>query len=301
MAKTAQQRLDETLTYIRTHVGPDLASQIAMLVGGRAALIGDELHLGARWDGLASAAVTAAHTQQRHALRALLLCQRVYYSDLWPCLIGTVAARTAYNWLPADWKETSCQFWAGQTEAQIREGLRMFVATTDNLSYAANAATAWRPSPPGAPPYLTHTRESFSGSRLTDTCYDAVMLWLFKSGLVSLRWLLKHRNANTQPTLTDAFGPGMTLWNGAFAAPNTLPAVPRGCVVHIFENPSPGSWRGHWMISLGNGRAAGVNNNNEQPPVPRDYCTMLTLDKQFQDFGGGTAVTINPAVIPERL
>lgn len=300
MSKSAQTRLDDSLGYIRDRIDADLAHQIGTLIGGKALDISKELNLGTRWDIFASAATQNAHTQQRHALRALLLCQRVYYSTLWPSLFNTVATRIAHDWLPPDWKDLSCRHWANRSEAEICEGLRTFVATAHNPTYAANAALGWRPCTPGFPPYLTATRANFGGERLTSTCYDAVMLWLFKSGLVSLRWLLKHRGANTLETLTEAFGQGTTIWQGPFSAQNSLPAVPRGYVVHIFENTTPGAWRGHWMISLGNGRAAGVNNNNEAPPVPRDFCTALTLDKQFLDFGKGFAVAIDPSSIPGR-
>lgn len=298
MAKTNQERINDSLTYIRNHFGASFANDIRGLVTGREAIIGPELSLGTRWDGLSSQGNKDGNTQKRHALRALLLCQRVYYSDLWPCLMGVVSARAAVNWLPNNWNQQSIQFWGNRSELQIREGIRMYVATSDNATLVANAAVAGQPSAPNGPA-LTHTRNTFTGTSPTATCYDAVMLWLFKSGLVSLRWLLKYRNANTQADLTEAFGEGQVIWNGAFGNNDHLPAVPRGHIVHIYEDPQ--SWRGHWMVSTGNGKSAGCNNNDEDPPVPRDYCAALTLDKQFRDYGRGTAVVINPALIPNRL
>jgi hypothetical protein len=293
LAKDAQDRLKDTLGYIRDHISGELAEHIDALIVDHRATIGNELSLGARWD------VTGrdATTEQRRALRALLLCQRVYFSDLWPSLFGVVATREAVNWLPQGWKDQSCQFWANRTELDLRQALRMFIATSDDPTFVANAATKGQASAPVGP-YLTATRETFIGNP-TATCYDAVMLWLFRSGLVSMRWLQRYRNGNTQATLTEAFGPGLIIWDGAFKAGNSLPAVPRGHIVHIFENPA--SWRGHWMISTGGARAAGCNNNNEDPPVARDYYATLSLDKQFLDFEGGTAVVINPARIPGRL
>lgn len=163
----------------------------------------------------------------------------------------------------------------------------------------ANVAKRWRPSFPDINNYLVSTRKDFSGKYLTPTCYDAVMLWLFKSGLVSLPWLLKYRNANNEFSLTAAFGRGTVIWKGAFGLTDRIPMIPRGHIVHIFAHQF--SWNGHWMVSLGNGLAAGVNNNNEVPPVPRNYCTQLNLNKQFLDFGGGTAVIIDPLLIPGRL
>jgi hypothetical protein len=274
-----------------------LADHIEELIAGQRATVSDVMSLGTRWDVFSSSASKDIATQQRRALRSLLLCQRVYFSDLWPGLIGLVAQRVPYNWLPANWKEQSLTFWGGRTESDIRAALRMFIATSDASDHAANAAVRGQPSAPLLP-FLTATRDTFGGQQ-TATCYDAVMLWLFKSGLVSLRWLLRHRNANTQATLDDAFGAGTVIWNGAFAATDHLASVPRGHIVHIFEDAG-NAWRGHWMISTGKGGAAGCNNNTEGT-LPRHYCNTLTLDGQFRDFGQGTAIVINPQQIPGRL
>ena len=291
MSKDSQTRLTDTLRYIRDNIGAHLADEIQQLIIGREDAISGDLALGTRWDLFSSNA-----QQQRHALRALLLCQRVYLSDLWRKYFGTTAALTGVDYRPNDWKEQSCQFWSNKSEQELRAALRMYVATMDNWTYAANSASNWIPSSPDS--ILIVTRETYTGNQLSNTCYNAVMLWLFKAGLVSFRWYLRYAGANTQHGLTEAFGQGSLLWNREFTDKDKLPAIARGSVVHIFENV--GAWRGHWMISLGNGKAAGINNNNEAPPVPRGYCRALTLDKQFLDFNGGTAVVINPSTIPNR-
>jgi len=301
MTKAAQDRINDTLDYIRNNVSAGLALEMNGLIGANAGPISEEISLGARFTALQSAATTATETQQRRALRALMLCQRIYFSDLWPCLIGVMAAPVAINRLPTNWAEQSRSFWENRSEGDIRAALQMYIATTDNPDMAANAAIAGQPSMPAAP-YLTQTRASFTGGSAVSTCYDAVMVWLFKSGLVSLRWLLKHRSANTEQTLTDAFGRGNEIWRGDFTAADNLPVVPRGHIVHIYEDPAI-SWRGHWMISTGNGQSAGCNNNKEVPPVNPTYCPQLTLDKQFLDYTGNrrAAIVINPSLIPGRL
>lgn len=299
MTKTAQERINDTLDYIRQQVSPGLALEMNGLIGANAGPISEEISLGARFTALQSATTTTTETQQRRALRALMLCQRIYFSDLWPCLTGIMATPTAINRLPTNWAEQSRSFWENKSEAEIRSALQMYVATTDNPDMVANAAVAGQPSVPNGV-FLTQTRASFSGGAV-GTCYDAVMVWLFKSGLVSLRWLLKHRSANTEQSLNDAFGRGVEILNGNFTDADDFPNVPRGHIVHIYENPS--AWRGHWMISAGGGRAAGCNNNDEDPPVPRTYCSQLTLKKQFLDYPGNqrVALVINPAAIPGRL
>lgn len=99
------------------------------------------------------------------------------------------------------------------------------------------------------------TRSELSAAKVS-ICYVAVMIWLYRSGLVSLRWLLKYRDADSQERLEAAFGGGTEIWNEtslgrAFKRQpsDRFPNVPRGHVVHLYENP--GAWRGHWMISTG--------------------------------------------------
>ena len=292
--KTGDDRFGDSVAYIRTHIHPNLADHLTRTVGAQQDNIGEELSLGTRWDVFTKD--RDPKTQQRRALRSLILCQRVYYSNLWPCLMGTTAAPTAHNWLAPNWKKVSTDFWGPKSEAEIREGIRMFIATSNNAADAANSAQAAGP-PGGSTPALTATRTRFGGPP-TATCYDAVMLWLFKSGLVSLRWLLKNRNANTKQTLNEAFGRGTQIWSGAYTDTHALPAVPRGHVLHIFENES--AWRGHWMISNGGGNASGCNNNDETPPVSRSYCSTLSIHKQLLDFGTGVAIVIDPTSIPDR-
>jgi hypothetical protein len=270
----------------------DAVQEIRGLIEGRETTISEDIALGPRFTLFQSAQAILAQTQKRHALRALLLCQRVFFSDLAPSLISTSAP---CNRLPQNWKEQSLNFWKNRSEMEIRQALRMFVSTSHNIDLIANAALAGKPSWPES--YLTTTRENFTGKPVS-TCYQAVMVWLFKSGFASLQWLLKCRTANTKDTLTAAFGVGRVIWQGSFADNQTLPAIPRGHIVHIFQDPA--SWNGHWMLSIGNGQAAGCNNNDENPMVQRDYCSQLTIHKQFLAYGGGTAVVIDPAQIPGR-
>jgi len=293
MAKTGIGRFNDCIDYIRVNIGPGLAAHLFQTAGGVAGRIGDDLSIGKRWDVFSSN--RGPLTEKRRALRSLLLCQRVYFSDLWPSMLGMPAAPTAYNWLGPDWSTHSINFWKAKSEAEICEGIRMFTATSGNpactVPFATNGA-------PGATvPALLYDRRTFAGAA-TSTCYDAVMLWLFLGGLVSMKWLQQFRNANTKIALQAAFGPGETIWSGDFDGTVPLKNIPAGHVIHIFEHEE--SWRGHWMISTGGDGACGVNNNNETPPVARQYCSTLSLKKQFLDFGKGCVVVIDPAQIPNR-
>lgn len=79
-AKDPEDRFDDTVKYIRAAVQADLAQHIETTVssGSSKDTIGGDLSLGGvrLWKD-------DVKTQQRRALRALLLCQRVYFSTLW--------------------------------------------------------------------------------------------------------------------------------------------------------------------------------------------------------------------------
>jgi hypothetical protein len=62
------------------------------------------------------------NTQQRHALRALLLCQRVYFYDSWAQF-----ANKPYDFLPPNRKSVSLNYWDQKTEVQIIEGIQAFI------------------------------------------------------------------------------------------------------------------------------------------------------------------------------
>lgn len=293
MAKTGIERFNDCIDYIRVNISAGLAAHLTQTTGGAAGRVGDELSIGTRWDVFSSN--RGPLTEKRRALRSLLLCQRVYFSDLWPSMIGMPATPTALNYLPPNWSTHSINFWKAKSEAEICDGIRMFTATSSN---AATTVPFAKKGAPGATiPALLCDRRTFAGTA-TSTCYDAVMLWLFLGGLVSMKWLQQYRNANTKVGLTAAFGQGKTIWSGDFDGTTPLENVPAGHVIHIFEHED--SWRGHWMISTGGDGACGVNNNNENPPVARQYCSTLSLKKQFLDFGKGYAVVIDPTQIPNR-
>ena len=296
-----QIKLNNGIDYIKQNVSLSLANHVTTLIRGHELKLSRDLATGPGWEDcfLPTSSIGNRYAQQ-HALTALLLCQYVFLSDLWPRMRGTASTLQSINHLSLNWKIKSYRFWRNKIELHIRDALKMFVATTNNSDYFANAAQRWRPSCPSVDELLrTTARENFSGNPPSSTCYQAVMLWLFKSGLVSLPWLLKYRVANTELALTDAFGRGTIIWSGNFGSSDRLPPVPRGHIVHIFEHQS--AWNGHWMVSLGDGRAVGVNNVDEDPPVPRTYCNNLNLNKQFLGLGGGTAIVIDPCYIPGRL
>lgn len=307
--KTGQSRLDDAIAYISTQVSQELANHVSMTVrAGNMTAIGKELSLGARTDGADDPAF-GANTQQRQALRALLLCQRVYFSDLWwqdTYANGTTAPN---NTLPVNWKAQSLHHWRNLPEFKIKDGIRVFATT--NRSYATLAAAAdGKPASPTLP--------SLSVTRLTQpfpgliSCYGAVMTWLVRSGIASVRWYGKWGGASTKATLTAAFGAGQPVIgpDQTFGPNDAFPAVPLGHIVHLFCDYG-NRWNGHWLVSNGDGTASGCN-NDVTDGTPNDYARACSLANQFRNgYRGalpdrpgnwrGQAVVIDPLAIPTLI
>lgn len=312
--KTGQSRIDDAVDYIHSVGKSELANHILVtLSAGNASLsaIGKELSLGSRADGEDDPQY-AANTQKRQALRALLLCQRVYFSDLWAQFIGHGGVRSNQNFLAPGWKTTSLTHWGTRTEQEIVEGIYTFSVTTGDMVKLADAANSI-PNQNAPTPDLTLTRSRPNFPGLT-SCYGSVMTWLFKSGLASYRWYMKNQGSNNKATLRDAFGPARVIWKGdrAFTAADHLPFVARGHIVHLYVD-NPIRWNGHWLVSKGDGTACGCNNDIEGGRVPNNYSDQCLLDAQFLFgykheldgrpgvFEQGIAEIIEPLEIPGRL
>ncbi len=304
------QRIQEALDYLHDLGEGDLARHIQATVNRFHRLpVGRSISLGARADGNDDPQY-AENTRKRKALRALLLCQRVYFSSLWSRLTLVGGARQPHDFLTRNWKNDSLAHWRHRTEAEIVEGIRSFCVTSNGAADLAEAANG---PPNGGHPDLTFTRDRdpFPGLR---SCYGSVMTWLFKSGLASYRWYMRHSGACNQQTLREAFGPARVIWNGdrRFGPSDRLPRVPRGHIVHLFVD-NPIRWNGHWLVSLGDGNARACNNDTTDG-TPNAYAGGCSLDNQFLHgykhalegarggaFEQGVAEVIDPVAIPERL
>jgi hypothetical protein len=254
-------------------------------------------------------------TQTRRALRALLLCQRVYFSELWAQIHGNGGAARPQSYLSSNWKADSLRHWNNQPIDEIHKGITTFCVTRTDAPSVAKAAEAGPPDPQAPIPDLTLTRDRQRFPGTPSGCYQSVMGWLFKSGLVSYRWYMKHQIANNKASLRAAFGEGREIWSAdqpfSLRGHVFLPRVPRGHIVHLY---APGNrWLGHWLVSLGGGRACGCNNDTEAGAVERRYSSSCSLDKQFY-FGykqplphdpsrleRGIADVFDPFLIPNRL
>lgn len=255
-----------------------------------------ELSLGSRPDGEDDPAY-AGNTDQRHALRALLLCQRVYYSTLWA---KEGPDSTPANALAMDWKTTSLQFWKGKGEAQIQEGIKMFAPVAGaKRSDLKKAAFASAPNGEHLGGSLKFSRMDADTLGFGVTCYVGVQGWLVRSGLVSQRWFMLNRNPSNQAACDLIFGAGVEVWNGRFdpardekAVRQKIAAISAGYIVHIWS-PEHTNWNGHWVITNGDGTICGVNNGmflaskaEKKRDVLVAYTNHSTLYEQFTSYGG---------------
>ncbi|HUI43677.1 MAG TPA: hypothetical protein VL523_17075, partial [Terriglobia bacterium] len=301
--KSKGDRWDDTIDYLN-HYFPchdlhePLGDHIESIVpaGQTRNAISKELSLGSRPDGKDDPHY-ADNTDRRHAMRGLLLCQRVYYSKLWARKTWTLGEQPIPDeWcLGANWKVQSLNHWGHQNEAAIREAIAMFVpipgATRDD--YVA-AAKAGMPSGGDAEIagnlYLSRSIDCCIGKG--ETCYRGIMAWLLKAGLVSMRWFMKETSPNGEVSLDLLFGKGEVVWppDRPFKDDSVLPQIAAGYIVHMWlEDTGVGGWNGHWVVSNGDGTICGVNNGPIQKPdevVAKDYTTHGRLRSQFEGYGG---------------
>lgn len=310
MSKTGHPRIDDAVTYLKNKGLPWLASKAAstLLAAPNAiATVGEEISLKKSYGGMV----------QEQALRSLLLCQRVFLSDLSlrPLFMGGM--RIPQSALPQDWVNQSLTHWGGKSEAAIYEGIKTFSVRKRTADRAADVAGKM-PTKTNNFPLLTLTRQMNPFPIATTlSCYGSVMLWLFQSGIVSYKWYLNNNGACDKANLTDVFALNnqnvtKVLWtaNKLFGDKDTLGNIPRGHVVHLYVD-NPLRWNGHWLISNGDSSACACNNDTENGRVPNQYCNNASLDKQFLfgykhplnggGFEQGIAEVIDPLKIPNRL
>jgi hypothetical protein len=294
--KSGASRWQQTINYLNAHF-PTLGTHIDTVVppGVPRYQIADELSLdyktGQRFVGphLSSA-------DKRHALRGLLLCQRVYFSDIWA---KKTTNRVEYGPDPyslvPNWKTLSLDHWSMKSEHQIRSGIAMFMPVAG--ATAADVSKVAKEGPPvGTPPeiagnlYLSRTDTKSPGS--AETCYRGVLAWLLRSGVVSLRWFMRDTAPNGEIACNRLFGAGEEVWAAGrhFEDTSQLPLVEQGYIVHMWtEQMGIAGWNGHWVVSNGDGRVCGVNNGEVAKPderVLKAYTRDGKLRSQFEGYGG---------------
>ena len=256
MARTDSERFTQAVTYIKA-LSPALANDITMNSAGRADALGASISLegGGYWK---------AGTKEQHAaVRALLLCHRIYLKTPY----------TASDLAPTPILKSTFQT---KSEQQVKEAILCYVPTANpTLEGLAKAAEAIK-NPNGVFNWETRTRaDQTLGAN--PVCFNAVKLWLFNAGFVSLRWYASDGME------IDAHRANNHLGNGTIVPRDQVHTIPRGYMFnfHVIGQKSVC----HWGVSLGGGWAAGSNTTASADFGPKT--APVTAAVTFRS-GGGT-------------
>jgi hypothetical protein len=251
------------------------------------------------------------------ALRALLLCQRAYlFGDTWSLGNGG-AFPWAYMGDHAQSTAMCRNHWINKTENQLRQALLAYLPTAnpvkeDVLQAAFRIKTGildqvapWEK--------ITRTMSDFPGGRV---CFDGLCWWLFKAGYVSLRWMAREKGRMVPQNCNDILGWGITQIDTTAWDPATYRATINGIQRGLIVN-----WRGrgdahavcHWAMTLGGGKAVGVNNTKEERGgvktvfdpgggTPYGIFTIESMCTVYNaKLGGFILATTDPFNIPTKI
>jgi hypothetical protein len=263
MFGTDKKRFDDTIEYIRRFISPQLATNINRAMAGRtASKVGQEISLSG--GGFNKTGTDAQHK----ALRALLLCQRVFLTAPWA--ISNMGTPFDYN---SD-RDLPKTYYKNFTEAQIKNVILNYLpgkgATREGLAAAATGIQ----NPTGNMVWETITRDTNPFPTM-QVCFDALKMWLFKAGFVSLSWL-----ANTGPKMT-AQTVNQMLGDGEVIPESQLDNIPRGFLFNFHKKDYKAVC--HWGVSLGQGWAAGANTtaNELGSPAPVNFRSGGSIYGEF--------------------
>lgn len=254
MAKNAQQRINDTLLYIGNNVG--VAEQAEVLAALPAAgtpaynQISNNIRLGKHLFG---------NAQQRHALRALLLCHQAFITNAITRNTETAHVRQAHaNTAP------------GNLLGHIRS---WFTVAAANAIAVCAAASAQRALMPTWNNFSLQPRGLVRGvmPNYSFNCYNALVFWAFQGGCISLRWIW-----NTWvPATTNPLQAAALLPTPVVALPLLDPGgehpVPQGHVVVMQRVANP---LGHTVMSIGGGIAISQNNKAVLPGAANGEPTL---------------------------
>jgi hypothetical protein len=238
VARTDTERYDQALAYIRTNVSDDLGNKIQEKSAGQKKALGAAISLA--WHGFGNIGTKSQHM----ALRGLLLCQKTL-------LEGPYAgAQGEKDYLGKNCKNT-IEFFKNKPETDIREAIRSY--TRLPIVTLAQFAQTARDISDMSGTFNLHsvTRDQTGNWGGTTNCYGAVKIWLFKSGLCSLQWMLE------QGAKLDAYSCNQIIGNGDVVAEDDIDTIPEGMVFNIHDSVDPAIC--HWGVCLGAGRAAASN------------------------------------------
>ncbi|MGB6691577.1 MAG: hypothetical protein WBE76_27385 [Terracidiphilus sp.] len=246
---TPQERYADTKRYLEG-VDAGLASHVHKTLPISTVTAGTQLSLAGnpRYAMFGSSAVG-------RAVRALRLCHLTYLGTNWARQTGG-ADGIANNLNSQNGATLTMDFYLSKSEAVVREAIMAFVALNPGLATVADAAELVGNGSNINPPFekMTRAQNPFPSGQV---CFNCVYWWLFKSGYVSLRWILHKGMALGAENANRFLGDGTPV---TLNHDGSVPNIPRGTVLN---------WRGtqqdtrdicHWAVSLGDGFAVGANN-----------------------------------------
>lgn len=249
MNKTNAERYGSALSYLKQNY-PVLGQHLEGVVDQHAGAAAFREELG-KVISLTGTSVSPSNfgansnETQRVALRALLLCQRVYLSGAWSGQVGLN---------PPD-LTLSINHWRWRSETDIRRAIELYTITeTADRTVPAETASYYNYGNSDDYRILTRSSQSFPSS---NTCYSQVWNWLVQSGIASLRWMRKFAPKGTQGDYSG-LGASVEKVSKHMPTPTQRIDIPRGMIVHMFTPVQP---RGHWMVSDGQGYGWGANNS----------------------------------------
>jgi hypothetical protein len=243
MARTNVVRFDETVQYIRTYIDAGLAQNIENIILQNRSKdsVGADLSLSGHkyWKN--------GTDGQHKAVRALILCQKTYLTENYA--VGANGGGFNYEhdadrtYLPKD-------YYLKKTEEEVKRAVKCYwpilTASRDDLVTAATGIS----NPQGITHWLTLTRDTDPFPNMP-VCFDALKMWLFKAGFVSLRWLAKTGPLMTAQTVNAMLGDGVIIEE------RDLNSIPAGYLFNFHRKGDKAVC--HWGVSLGSGWAAGSN------------------------------------------
>jgi hypothetical protein len=266
MARSDLQRYTETYAYLN-NLSSALATAVDQAVREndlKKGELGHKVSLKGIWSK------GHLYRGQHVALRALLLCQAVFLSPPWARKAaykrvsdgngGFAGQRDGYEpYYTSGQLDVPTSAVRNMSESDIKKRILCYVprlnATLEDLALAAEA-----PNVEGGIDHSMLTREAPLALK-NPICFDAVSLWLFKSGFVSIRWLTREGPSLQADTANDMLGLGTVI------TPEELERMPRGYLFNFHAADSGGRVNRdvcHWGISLGNGRGAAANTTPQE-------------------------------------
>jgi hypothetical protein len=239
--RTDTERYDQALSYIKTNVSADLGRLIEDKSGDRKK-IGAALSLA--WHGFKNTGTKTQHM----ALRGLLMCQNVLIDP--KKYEHPVGKTDAKNYLGKDCRNTIEHF-KNKGEDEICKAIRSYTRLP-NVTLALFAQAARDLTSMGGDFNLCSVaREQPTNWGGTTNCYGAVKIWLFKSGLCSLRWMLEEGDK------LNAYSCNQIIGNGNIVQEGNIGNIPEGMIFNIHDSVDTAIC--HWGVCLGGGKAAASN------------------------------------------